>query len=97
MSSLLKKPSAWVPMVMSGAALTLVLSHVAIFGIPREPAADEGTAAHLFQILMGGQAPIMAYFAVRWLPKFPKQALQVLALQIVFALLAFAPVFLLEM
>jgi len=76
---------------MSLTALAIVLGFVAIFGIVHE--ADEGTAAHLWQFLMGGQVPIIAFFAIKWLPQTPKPALQVLALQVVAALAAFAPIF----
>jgi len=91
MNSIIKKPSAWLPIAMSLTALAIVLGFVAIFGIVHE--ADEGTAAHLFQLLMGGQVPIIAFFAIKWLPQTPKPALQVLALQVVAALAACAPVF----
>lgn len=77
--SMMKRPSAFVPVVMSLAALAIVLGHVAMFGAAREP--DEGTAAHLWQLLMDGQGPIVAFFAIKWLPRTPRQALQVLALQ----------------
>ncbi|MDP9099591.1 MAG: hypothetical protein M3N48_11465 [Verrucomicrobiota bacterium] len=76
---------------MSLAALATVLLHIARFGVARE--ADEGTAAHLWQILMAGQLPIIAFFAIRWLPKNPKSALAVLALQAGAGLAALAPVF----
>ena len=75
----MKQPSALVPLVMSCAALALVLGHAALFGIVHE--ADEGTAAHIFQLLMVGQVPIVAFFAAKWLPRAPRQTLQVLALQ----------------
>lgn len=78
-SSLLMQPSAFIPLLMSLAVLTLVLVHAAIFGIVHE--ADEGTPAHIFQILMVAQLPIAAYFAIKWLQRRPKQSLQVLALQ----------------
>jgi hypothetical protein len=78
---LLKQPSAWIPLAMSFAALALLLGYVAIFGIVHQT--DEGTAARIFQILMLLQLPIVAYFAIRWLPKRPKQSLLVLALQAV--------------
>ena len=87
----MKHPSAWLPLVMSCAALALVLGHVAMFGAVREE--DEGTAAHIFQILMVAQVPVVAFFAIQWLPRTPKQALLVLALQGVAMLAAFAPVF----
>ena len=90
-STLLKQPSAVLPVAMSSAALATVLAHVVMFGVARE--ADEGTAAHIWQILMAAQVPIVAFFAVKWLPRIPTQALQVLALQAGAALAALAPVF----
>ena len=89
--SLLKQPSAFLPVAMSLVALALVLGHVALFGAARE--ADEGTAAHLFQLLMAAQVPIILFFAIKWLPRTPRQALLTLALQAGAALAAFAPVF----
>jgi hypothetical protein len=89
----MRQPSALIPMIMSLTALATVLLHVAIFGVVRE--ADEGTAAHIFQLLMAGQVPIVAFFAVKWLPRAPRQTLQVLALQAGAALAALTPVYLL--
>jgi hypothetical protein len=87
----IKRPSAWLPMMMSVAALAIVLVHLARYGTARE--ADEGTAAHLWQILMAGQLPIIAWFAIRWLPRNPRATVWVLALQAVAGLAAMAPVF----
>ena len=95
MNSVIKQPSAFIPVVMSLAALAVVLAHVAVFGIVHE--ADEGTAAHLWQLLMAAQVPIIAFFAIKWLPRTPKRALFVLALQVVAALAALAPVFFLRL
>lgn len=92
-SGMLRNPSAFLPVLMSLAALATVVVHVARFGAARE--ADEGTAAHLWQLLMAGQVPIIAFFAVRWLPQAPREARLVLALQLAAALAALAPVFLL--
>ena len=89
--SLLKQPSAYLPLVMSLAALALVLVHAARYGIVHE--ADEGTSAHLFQLLMVLQLPFVALFAIRWLPRTPARALQVLALQALAGVAAFAAVF----
>jgi hypothetical protein len=91
----MKQPSALVPIAMSVAALALVLGNVAIFGVVHE--ADEGAAAHLWQLLMAGQVPVIAYFALKWLPQYPGQALRVLALQAVAAVAACAPVYLLKL
>ncbi len=93
--TLMKQPSAFLPVTMSFAALATVLGHVAMFGIVRE--ADEGTAAHIFQLLMIAQVPIVACFAIKWLRRTPRQALPILALQAAAALAALAPVFLLNL
>jgi hypothetical protein len=91
----LKQPSAWVPLAMSFAALGILVFHIATVGVARE--ADEGTAAHLWQLLMAGQLPVIAFFAIRWLPRNPGQALLVLMLQIVAGIAAAAPVFFLKL
>ena len=90
---IIKQPSAYVPIAMSLAALATVVLHVARFGAAREP--DEGAAAHIWQLLMAAQLPVIAFFAVKWLPQAPKEAIAVLALQMVAVLAALAPVFLL--
>lgn len=92
---LLKRPSALIPLAMSVAALALVLGHTAIYGAARE--ADEGAAAHTWQLLMAGQIPVIAFFALTWLPRSPRQAAAVLGLQILAALAAAAPVFILQL
>ena len=79
--TLFKQPGAWIPLVMSLAALAFLLGYVAIFGTVQHQ--DEGAPARIFQLIMLAQLPIMAYFAVRWLPRKPKPALLVLALQAV--------------
>jgi len=89
-TALLKRPSALIPVVMSLAALALVLGYAAMFGTARQT--DEGTAAHLWQLLMAGQVPVIAFFALRWVPAEPRRALPVVALQVVAALAAMFPV-----
>lgn len=78
-SALLRRPTALVPLTMSVAALVTVIGYTATFGTARQ--ADEGTAAHVWQLLMAGQIPIIAFFAIKWLPIEPRQAALVLALQ----------------
>jgi hypothetical protein len=92
--STLKQPSALIPLAMSFAALSLILGHIALYGVARQ--ADEGAAAHLWQLLMAGQIPVIAYFAIKWLARTPRPALMVLALQGVAGLAAAAPVFILK-
>jgi hypothetical protein len=94
MKAILKVPSAFLPLAMSFGALATVLIYVAIFG--PAPQADEGTAAHIWQILMAGQIPIIVFFTIKWLPRTPKPALLVLVLQGSAALVALMPVYLLK-
>ena len=89
--SMLKQPSAFIPISMSCVALLLVVGHFLMFGVIREP--DEGAAAHIFQILMVGQIPVIAFFIYRWLLKSIKNALVVISLQVIAALFAFAAVY----
>ena len=89
--TLTRQPSAFIPIAMSMAAIVTVLYHIAMFGIAREN--DEGAAAHTWQLLMAGQVPVIAFYAVKWLPRTPATALQVLAVQVGAALAALAPVY----
>jgi hypothetical protein len=82
-NSLLKQPSAWLPLVMSFAALAMILFYVAINGFASSGNGDEGTPARIFQLIMVAQLPIAGSFAIKWLHRQPKQALMVLMLQAV--------------
>ncbi len=93
--SIIKKPAAFLPVAMSLAALAMVLGHIAIWGVVRE--ADEGTVAHLFQLLIMAQVPLVAVFAIRYLQQAPKATVCVLAMQAGAVLAAIAPVFLLHL
>lgn len=74
----LRSPSAWLPIAMSLFACALVLQHVARH-LP--PETDEGTAAHLWQILMAAQLPLVLWFAGSRLPRDPQRGAVVIALQ----------------
>ena len=89
-SFVLRKPSAILPLLMSAAALVVVIVHLVTQGVARE--ADEGAAAHLFQLLIGAQVPVVLYFLFRWLPKQPKSVLSTFAIQVAAASIAMAPV-----
>lgn len=99
--TIVRQPSAFVPMAMSLTALA-ILGGAYIFGLAtghgglvREP--DEGSIAHIWQLLMAGQMPVLAFFAIKWLPRAPTQPLYVLALQAGAALASMAPVFFLHL
>ena len=96
MNLIIKKPSAWFPIVMSLTALTIMIIRIVMFGVPvRE--VDEGTGAHLFQIWLVLEVLFLSFFVIKWLPLAPKQVLKVLALQIVTALMPMAIVFFLKL
>lgn len=99
--TMVRRPSAFLPLAMSLAAL-MVVAASAIYGfahgahgIIRQP--DEGAAAHLWQLLMAGQLPVLAFFAIKWLPRSPRQTIYMLVLQAGAVLAAMAPVYFLHL
>jgi hypothetical protein len=97
--SAILRPSGFLPLVMSGAALFVVLQHLVLHGAEPPVHAgrpDEGPEAHIWQILMTGQVPIGLYFALRWVWSDPPGTLSVVGIQILAWVAAAAPVFLLR-
>jgi len=94
MKALLRHPTAWLPIAMSLAALTFVLIYARVVGV--EAHEDEGTAARIFQVIMLVQAGIIVAFATRWLPRAPRPAAAVIALQIVVASIPVVAILMLE-
>ena len=92
MAAILKKPSAWVPIALSGVMLSIMIGYF-IFAGPLVSEPDEGIAAHLFQIWLPLEMLLIGFFAATALPHTPKQALTVLALQIIAVLVVCFPVF----
>jgi hypothetical protein len=90
-----KLPSAWLPIAMSSLAVIIVVLHMLLSGVARE--ADEGAAAHLWQLLMVGQVPVIGWFLIRWVLKNPRQGTVVLAVQVAALIVAAAPVYLLRL
>ncbi len=91
MDQIIKRPSAWLPIAMSLAILVMVIATIGVSGAARQ--ADEGAQAHIFQIWLVVELVVVAAFAVAWVPRRPRQALFVLAIQMLTALAACAPVF----
>lgn len=85
-----RTPSAYLPIMMSLVACGLVLASVAVFGARHD--ADEGAAAHLFQLLVAGQVPVILWFAVRGRRAFARQAVAILGLQVAAIGIALLPV-----
>lgn len=89
-TALVRKPSGAIPIAMSALAFATVISAVTLFGAKPEP--DEGAVAHIFQILIAGQLPFLAWFAFHWLRNDFRSALSVIALQIAAIAIALFPV-----
>jgi len=68
--SLLKKPSGYLPLLMSAVALAGIFAYVAVAGIPEnEPPHDERAPARIFQLFTALQMVVIVCFAVKWLPR----------------------------
>ena len=86
----------WLPVAMSAAAIAL-LAFAFTTGWGKGPPGDEGAAAHLWQILIGLQVPlIVAYLATAdW--RRPLGIAAILGLQVLGLVLAMAPVAMLHL
>jgi hypothetical protein len=93
-ASIWRQWSAWLPITIALFFFALAWRHLALYGITRDT--DEGTEAHLFQLLMPVQLITIAYFAATSLSRAPRIAAVVLALQIGLTLALFATVYWLE-
>ena len=70
------------------AGLAGVMVYGASTGFVRE--SDEGTAAHLWQLLMAAQRPLGAFVAITWVPRAPRRAWVGLGLQVAVVVLNLA-------
>ena len=95
MNSIIKKPSAWIPIVIPLIFFAYLVIYITVFGIVREE--DEGTPAHLFQLLLVLEPFMVGFFAVKWFTRAPKQTLLILVLQIAAALFPISIVFFLNL
>jgi hypothetical protein len=77
--------------MMSLIAVIVLVIHLAVYGTARQ--ADESTSAHLWQILIAGQVPFVAFFIIKCLRQAPRAAFPILMAQVAAALIAVAPVY----
>ena len=101
--SAFRAPSAWIPAALAVGAIALLAGYFVtgphepyIFvenGVARE---DESAVARIWQLLMLAQLPFILWFAVNWLPRDPRRALMMLAIQGALFVAAALPVYLLE-
>ncbi|MGA8940131.1 MAG: hypothetical protein WB439_13300 [Acidobacteriaceae bacterium] len=97
---MIRRPSAFVPVAMSLIALVTVLAALAMemhTGGHIVRSADEGSVAHIWQILMTVQMPVVLYFLVKWLRRAPAGTLEVFALQAGVWLASCAPIYFLHL
>jgi len=98
--SMLRKPTAFLPLAMSlGALATVAIAAMvaAQHGGHLGGEKDEGSAAHMWQLLMTVQIPIALWFAAKWLRRAPRASFGVLALQAGAWVASLAPVYLLHL
>lgn len=92
-----RHPSAFVPLILSGCALALLVGYLSVFGIGSgRTAHDEGATAHLYQLLIGAQLLIIPWFALRWSWREWRAGATLLALQALAITASFAPLWLIE-
>jgi len=98
--SMLRKPTAFLPLAMSlGGLVTVAIAGIvaAQHGGHLGGEKDEGSAAHMWQLLMTVQIPIVLWFAAKWLRRAPRASFGVLALQAGAWVASLAPVYLLHL
>ena len=72
------RPIGFIPMLMSLTAFAIAIGSVATVPIEQ---GEEGAAAHMFQLLLAAELPLLAFFAMTWLRKDVPAALTILAIQ----------------
>ncbi|MGZ3297572.1 MAG: hypothetical protein ACXU8O_01040 [Asticcacaulis sp.] len=84
------QPSAFVPVLMSFAAFAIVGAYIVATGGRHQT--DEGAIAHIFQLLIAAQLPVVVFFILRWIRSRPWACLTLLAVQGLALALALLPV-----
>lgn len=79
-TTVLRDPTAWLPIAISIGSLLLIAGVALFVGVAAH--AEEGTPARLFQLGVLAQAVVITLFAIRWLPRAPREAAIVLVLQL---------------
>ena len=87
----MKKPHAWLPVALSLGILAMLAITFITSGLVRE--ADEGVEAHIFQLWLVVEIILIGSLAIKWLPRVPRQAFLILAVQVIAVLLPCVVVF----
>ena len=91
----IKKPSAWVPIVLTAIILGMMSLYFANV-IPPDPTGDEGIMAHSFQLWVVLEFFAVLFFAFKWIPREPRETRKIIALQVMLAIVPVAIVWFLE-
>jgi hypothetical protein len=94
--NLIRRPSAWLPVAVSLAALVFLVGYVTMVGETGGAGRDEGAPARIFQLLMVAEAVLIVAFAIRWLPRAPRSTVAIVVAQVGVAAIPIAAVTLLE-
>jgi hypothetical protein len=85
-------PSAFFPLIMSLCGLAMVVVFLLFVVVPQTPVPhDERLPARIFQLLLVGQLPFMAVFALRWFRQDVRAGATILGLQLLAIVLALMP------
>lgn len=95
MNSLIKKPSAWLPIALTAVMLGMMILYF-VHIIPPEPTGDEGIMAHSFQLWLVLEFFATLFFALKWFSREPREAWKITALQVTLAIVPVAIVLFLE-
>ncbi len=95
MNSIIKKPSALIPIALTAVMLGMMVLYFAHI-IPPEPTGDEGIMAHSFQLWLVLEFLFVLFFTLKWFPREPHGAWKIIILQIALAIIPVAMVWFLE-
>lgn len=93
--ALIRKPTAWLPLALSLAIASLLLTAYVRGDLRPKP--DEDAYAHLFQLFLALQVLAIGVFAIKWVPQAPRAAAAVLVLQSAALVAVCSPVYLLHL
>jgi hypothetical protein len=97
--TLIRQPTAWLPIAISLTAFAMVVGYALAFGVNASRGGtpeDEGAPARIFQLLMAAQAVLVVAFASRWLPRAPRPAARIIVAQLLGAAVPIASILYLE-
>jgi len=87
--------SGFIPIYLSLAALAVVVLSIILNGVT--PGRDEDAFAHIYQILIAAEVPVVGFFVVRWIRTSFWLCFRILVVQAIALATALLPVWLLHL